>query len=72
MSELGSIIAGVLDIGLAPVLVIVLLWKGFEYLNKNNKRMYELQLGLQIILRKLDATDEYKEAIAELEDREKL
>ena len=72
MGELGSIIAVALDVGLAPTLVFVLLWKGFAYLNTNNKRMYELQLGLQIILRKLDATDEYKEAITELEDREKL
>lgn len=72
MSELGSIITGVLDVGLAPTLVIILLFKGFEYMNKNNKRLYEIQLGLQIILNKLNATEEYKEAIAELEEREKL
>ena len=72
MGELGSIIAGVLDVGLAPTLVIILIWKGFEYLNKNNKRLYEIQIGLQIILSRLNATDEYKEAITELEEREKL
>ena len=72
MGELGSIIAGVLDVGLAPTLVIILIWKGFEYLNKNNKRLYEIQIGLQIILSKLNATEEYKEAITELEEREKL
>ncbi|KKM61175.1 hypothetical protein LCGC14_1534360 [marine sediment metagenome] len=72
LSELGGIIAGILDVGLAPVLVIILLLKGFEYLNKNNKRLYELQIGLQIILAKLNAAEEYKEAITELEEREKL
>ncbi|HDZ13485.1 hypothetical protein LCGC14_0955780 [marine sediment metagenome] len=72
MGDLGSIIAGVLDVGLAPTLVIILIWKGFEYLNKNNKRLYEIQIGLQIILSRLNATDEYKEAITELEEREKL
>ena len=72
MNELGSIIAGVLDVGLAPMLVIILLLKGFEYLNKNNKRLYEIQIGLQIILNKLNATEEYKKAITELEEREKL
>ena len=72
MSELGSIITGILDVGLAPMLVIILLLKGFEYLNKNNKRLYEIQIGLQIILNKLNATEEYKKAITELEEREKL
>lgn len=72
MGELGAILAGVLDVGLAPTLVILLLWKGFDFLNKYNKRLYELQIGLQIILAKLNATDEYTEAIKQLEGREKV
>lgn len=69
MGELGTIFGGVLDVGLAPTLVIILLWKGFDLLNKYNKRMYHLQIGLQLILAKLDATEEYKEAIKHLEER---
>ncbi len=68
MGELGSIIAGVLDVGLAPTLVIILIWKGFEYLNKNNKRLYEIQIGLQIILSKLNATEEYKVTVCNCKD----
>lgn len=70
MGELGAIISGVLEVGLAPTLVILLLWKGFDLLNKFNKRYYELQIGLQIILEKLDAVEEYKEAITQLKARE--
>lgn len=70
MGELGAIISGILEVGLAPVLVILLLWKGFDLLNKFDKRYYKLQLGLQIILEKLDAVEEYKEAIKQLKARE--
>ena len=70
MGELGAILSGVLDVGLAPTLVVLLLWKGFDFLNKYNKRLYELQIGLQIILNNLNATDEYKEAIRQLKERE--
>ena len=70
MGELGAIISGVLEVGLAPTLVILLLWKGFDLLNKFNKRYYELQIGLQIILEKLNAVEEYKEAIRQLKARE--
>ena len=69
MGELGTIISGVLEVGLAPVLVILLLWKGFDLLNKFNKRYYELQIGLQILLEKFDAVEEYKEAIKQLKER---
>lgn len=67
---MGDIISSVLEVGLAPTLVILLLWKGFEILNKFNKRYYELQIGLQIILEKLDAVEEYKDAIKQLKARE--
>lgn len=70
MGELGTIISGVLEVGLAPTLVILLLWKGFDILNKFNKRYYKLQIGLQIILEKLNAVEEYKEAIKQLKERE--
>jgi hypothetical protein len=67
---MGELISSVLEVGLAPTLVILLLWKGFEILNKFNKRYYELQIGLQIILEKLNAVEEYKEAIKQLKARE--
>jgi hypothetical protein len=70
MGELGAIISGVLEVGLAPTLVILLLWKGFDLLNKFNRRYYKLQIGLQIILEKLNAVEEYKEAIRQLKERE--
>ena len=70
MGELGTIFGGILDVGLAPVLVILLLVKGFDLLNKFQKRMYKLELGQQLILAKLDATEEYNEAIKQLKERE--
>lgn len=68
--ELGAIISGIVEVGLAPVLLILVLVKGFDLLNKYNKRYYKLQIGLQIILVKLNAVEEYNEAIAKLKERE--
>lgn len=70
MGELGAILSGVLEVGLAPTLVIVLLWKGFDLINKFQKRLYKLELGQQLILSKLDATKEYNEAVRLLEEKE--
>ena len=68
--EFGAIISGIIEVGLAPVLVILLLWKGFDILNKYNKRYYRIEIGQQLILAKLNATEEYNEAIKQLQKRE--
>lgn len=71
MGELGVILSGILEVGLAPVLVILLLWKGFDVLRKFERTLFEVVLGIQIVLSKLDATDEYLEAIRKLKEMEK-
>ena len=70
MEGFGAVIAGILEVGLAPVLLVLLLWKGLDLANKFYRRLYELMIGLQIIIEKLDATDEYREAIRQLKVRE--
>ena len=71
MGELGAILSGILEIGLAPVLVILLFWKGFDVLRKFERTLFEVVIGLQILLNKLDATEEYLEAIRKLKERER-
>jgi len=70
MEAIGAWISGVVEVGLAPVLVILLLWKGFDLIQKWIKEMYELRIGQRIILEKLNAIDEYDKAIKELKERE--
>ena len=73
--ELTSVIGAILEVGLAPVLVILLLWKGFDLLNKYNEKLFnellKLQIGLRLILEKLNATKEYEDAIREMKERGK-
>lgn len=71
MGELGVLLTGILDVGLAPVLVILLLWKGFEFINKFTREIYELRIGIEILINKFDATEEYKQAMQQLKEREK-
>ncbi len=70
MGELGAILSSILEIGLAPVLVILLLWKGFDILRRFERTLYEVVIGIQIMLTKLDVIDEYKEAVRKLKERE--
>ena len=72
MEAIGGWITGVVEVGLAPVLVLLLLWKGFDLMNRWIKQFYEVQIGLRIILEKLNATEEYDKAITELKEREEL
>lgn len=71
MDGIGSVMSSVVEIGLAPTLVLIFVWKGFDFLNKYQKRLYELQIGQRIILEKLNAVSEYENAITELKAREK-
>ena len=71
MDGFSTVVSSILEVGLAPVLVILLLWKGFDILNKYNRRLYEIKLALYLILDKLDATQEYEDALRELEARKK-
>lgn len=68
--EIGTLISGIVEVGLAPVLVILLLWKGFGLLKEWIQQMYELRIGQRIILSKLNALEEYDKAIQELKERE--
>ena len=73
--EFTSAIGALLEVGLAPVLVILLLWKGFDLLNKYNDKLFKellkTQIGLRLILEKLNATKEYEDAIREMKERGK-
>lgn len=71
MDGFGTVMSSVVEVGLAPTLVLILVWKGFDFLNKYQKRLYELQIGQRIILEKLNAVTEYEDAIRELKVREK-
>lgn len=71
MDGFTTVVSSILEVGLAPVLVVLLLWKGFDLLNKYNRRLYEIKLALYLILDKLEATQEYEDALRELKAREK-
>lgn len=73
--EFTSAIGAILEVGLAPVLVILLLWKGFDLLKQYNERLFnellKTQIATRLILDKLNATKEYEDAIREMEERNK-
>lgn len=71
MVEITSIIQAAIELGFPVAITIYLLWYQGRKMDKFATKLNEVNIGLYVILAKLDAVKEYDGAVAEYKSKKK-